>query len=62
MFNRHLSNLTNINQYLPNTENQFYKISVITVKYRFVSVILVKYWFTHISTLVIFNQYLTNTN
>ena len=34
-------------------------IDQILVKYRFVSD---KYWFTQISTLMIFNQYLTNTN
>ena len=50
-----------INQRLTNTENQFYKISVILFKYSFVSVVLVKYHFTQISTMVIFNQYLTNT-
>ena len=54
--------LTDISQCLTNTENQFYKISVILVKYRFVSVILVKYRFTQISTLMIFNRYLTDTN
>ena len=32
------------------------------IKYPFVSVIPVKYWFTEISTLVVFNQYLTDTN
>ena len=35
------------------TENQFYKVLVILVKYQFVSVISVKYWFTQISTLMI---------
>ena len=35
---------------------------VILVKYRFVSVISVKYQFTQISTLMIFNRYLTDTN
>ena len=44
--------LTDISRYLTDTENQFYKISVISVKYRF----------TQISTLMIFNQYLTDTN
>ena len=34
MFNQYLLNLTNINQYLTNTENQFYKVSLILVKYR----------------------------
>ena len=53
--------LTDISQCLTNTENQFYKISVILVKYRFVSVILVKYRFTQISTLMIFSRYLTDT-
>ena len=33
MFNRYPYNLTNINQYLTDTENQFYKVSVILVKY-----------------------------
>ena len=33
-----------------------------SVKYRFVSVILVKYRFTQISTLMIFSRYLTDTN
>ena len=62
MFNWYIPNLTNINQYLPDTENQFYKVLVISVKYQFVSVILVKYRFTQISTLMIFKRYLTNTN
>ena len=53
------ANLTDINQYLTDTENQFYKILVISVKYRFVSV---KYRFTQISTLMIFSRYLTDTN
>ena len=48
-----------VNQYLTNTEN---KVLIISIKYRFVSFILVKYRFTQISTLVIFNQCLTNTN
>ena len=34
MFNQYLQNLTDINRYLTDTENQFYKISVISVKYR----------------------------
>ena len=49
------------NQYLTDAENQFYKILVILVKY-WLSISL--YWFyrvTQISTLVIFNQYLTDT-
>ena len=46
MFNRHFKNLTNHNQYLTDTENQFYKVSVILVKYRF----------TKISTLNIFTD------
>ena len=45
MFNLYLLNLTD-------TENQFCKVSVISVKYRF----------TQISTLAILNQYLTYTN
>ena len=57
MFNQYPENLTNIGRYLTNTGNQFYKISVISVKYRFVSVISVKYRFTQISTLMIFNRY-----
>ena len=51
-----------MSRYLINTENQFYKILVISVKYRFVSVISVKYRFTQISTLMIFSRYLTDTN
>ena len=54
--------LTDISRYSNDTENQFYKILVISVKYRFVSVILLKYRFTQISTLTIFNQHLTDTN
>ena len=49
------------NQYLTDAENQFYKILVILVKY-WLSISL--YWLyrvTQISTLVIFNQYLTDT-
>ena len=41
-----------INRCLTDIENQFYKISVISVKCRF----------TQISTLMIFSQYLTDTN
>ena len=33
MFNRSLENLIDINWYLTNTENQFYKILVVLVKY-----------------------------
>ena len=62
MFNQYLSNLTDINWYLSDTENQFYKVLVILVKYRFVSVVSVKYQFTQISNLIIFNQYLTDTD
>ena len=50
-----------LNQYLTEAENQFYKILVILVKY-WLSISL--YWLyrvTQISTLVIFNQYLTDT-
>ena len=54
--------LTDIHRCLTDTENQFYKILIILVKYRFVSVISVKYQFTQISTLMIFSQYLTDTN
>ena len=61
-------NLTNINQYLTDTENQFYKISVVLVKYclsiglywRYglnIDLILVKLS----STLEVFYQYLTDT-
>ena len=52
MSNQYFLNLTDINQYLTDTENQFYKILVISVKY----------WFTQISTLLIFNQYLNLTD
>ena len=62
MFNRYLYNLTDISRYLTDTENQFYKISVISAKYRFVSVILVKSRFTQISSLMIFSRYLPDTN
>ena len=34
MFNGYFQNLTNIGRYLTDTENQFYKISVLLVKYR----------------------------
>ena len=44
--------LTNINRYLTDTENVFYKVSVISVKYRF----------TQISKVMSFNRYLTDTN
>ena len=61
-------NLTNINQYLTDTENQFYKISVVWVKcclsiglyWRYglnIDLILVKLS----STLEVFYQYLTDT-
>ena len=50
--NQCLTDIFKFNRYLTDTENQFYKISVISVKY----------WFTHISTLMIFSQYLTDTN
>ena len=33
MFNWYLYNLTDINQYLTDTENLFYKVSIILVKY-----------------------------
>ena len=52
MSNQYFLNLTDINQYLTDTENQFYKILVISVKYSF----------TQISTLLIFNQYLNLTD
>ena len=54
--------LTDINRCLADTENQLYKILVISVKYRFASVISVKYRFTQISTLMSFSRYLTDTN
>ena len=54
MFNGYLTDIkTDINRCLTDTENQFYKISVISVKYRFASVISVTYRFTQISTLMI---------
>ena len=62
MFNRYFCNLTDINQSLTDTENQFNKVLVILVKYWFVTVISVKYQLTQISTLVTFYQYLTDTN
>ena len=50
--NRCLTNinrcLTDISRYLTDTENQFYKILVVSVKYRL-------YRFTQISTLMIFS-------
>ena len=61
--------LTDINRYLNDTENQFYKVLVISVKYQLSIglhllywLTLVKHWFTQISTLVIFNDYSTDTN
>ena len=60
--NQCLTDIFKFNRYLTDTENQFYKISVISVKYQFVLVISVKYRFIQISTLMIFNRYLTNTN
>ena len=61
--------LTDINRYLNDTENQFYKVLVISVKYQLSIGLhllywlnLVKHWFTQISTLVIFNDYSTDTN
>ena len=44
MFNRYLSNLTDINQYLADAENQFYKVSVISVKYRLSIGLYWLYW------------------
>ena len=49
------------NRYLTDAENQFYKILVISVKYRLSISLYWLYRFTQISTLVIFNQYLTDT-
>ena len=40
----------------------FIKYQINIGKYQFVTFISVKYRFTQISTLAIFNQYLTNTN
>ena len=51
-----------MNQYLTDKENRFCKVSVTLVKYQFVLVIWVKYWFTDISTLMIFNRYVSDTN
>ena len=34
MYNQYLQNLTDTNQYLTDTKNQFYKVSVILVKYQ----------------------------
>ena len=50
MFNKYFKNLTDIKQYLTDTIK-----SVLLV-------ISFKYWFTQISTLVIFYQYLTDSN
>ena len=44
MFNQYSYNLTNINQYLTNTENQFCKVSVILVKYRLSISLYQLYW------------------
>ena len=49
------------NQYLTDAENQFYKILVILVKYWLSISLYWLYQVTQISTLVIFNQYLTDT-
>ena len=49
------------NQYLTEAENQFYKILVILVKYWLSISFYWLYRVTQISTLVIFNQYLTDT-
>ena len=51
MFNQYFSDLTDISRYLTDTENQFYKVSVILVKY-WLSISL--YWLINI------NQCLTN--
>ena len=52
-----MKKLTDINRCLTDTENQFYKRLVISIKYRFVLATSVKYRFTQISTLMIFNRY-----
>ena len=67
MFNQYFKNLTDINRYLTDTENQFiYKVSVMSVKYR-LNIVLdrlyrFKYRFTQISILAIFYRCLTDTN
>ena len=54
------------NRYLTDTENQFYKVSVILVKYR-LSISLYQLYWLNIGLLrflpfVTFNRYLTDTN
>ena len=53
MFNQYLYNLVNINRYLTDAENQFYKASVVSVKYWFVSVVFI-YLFIYL-----FHEYFT---
>ena len=51
MFNKYFQNLANIKQYLPNTENQFYKVSVISVKHQLSTGLYRLYWLLIISLL-----------
>ena len=67
MFNQYFLNLTNINQYLTTTGNQFYKVLVASVIYR-LSIGLYQLYRLNISLLrflssilVRLNLYLTNT-
>ena len=48
MLNQYFANLTNNNQYLTDTENQFYKVSVILVKY-WLSISLYRLYWLNIS-------------
>ena len=51
MFNKYFQNLANIKQYLTNTENQFYKVSVISVKHQLSIGLYRLYWLLIISLL-----------
>ena len=51
MFNKYFQNLANIKQYLTNTENQFYKVSVISVKHQLSIGLHQLYWLLIISLL-----------
>ena len=51
MFNKYFQNLANIKQYLTNTENQFYKVSVILVKHQLSIGLYRLYWLFIISLL-----------
>ena len=51
MFNKYFQNLANIKQYLTNTENQFYKVSVISVKHQLSIGLHRLYWLLIISLL-----------